>query len=118
MLNRNAVNDVLYKAWNNYKGLHIIDKGLSYFLFNLKEGSSCQGGNAKSSLVYAESFIMPTVLAPEVSVVELDFGFNPFWVQIHNPQLENLTTTLLSKVGLCVGDSRALGQWEADQRLY
>lgn len=37
VLNRNAIRDIIYKAWNSYEGLHISEKGSNMFLFSFKE---------------------------------------------------------------------------------
>lgn len=102
-LNKNAVKDIISKAWSAYPDLHISELGKTLYLFSFTSED-----HTKDVMRRASWFVMNHLLSlqfwlPEVSLYELDFDYNSFWIQIHNFPLEYLNskniTTILSKIG-------------------
>lgn len=102
-LSRNAMKEIIYRAWSNYEELHILDKGRNMFLFCFKKEEDAKEVMLKSPWYVMNHLLCLQYWLPKVSVAELDFDRNPFWVQVHNLPLENLNSlsagTLLAKVG-------------------
>lgn len=97
-LNRNAIKDMLHKAWGDLEGLQISDVGLNLFLFAFSKEEEC-----KEIMDRAPWFVMNKLISlqrwnSQVSMYEMNFNQVQFWVQIQRLPLEFLTVTCAEKI--------------------
>lgn len=99
--NRNAVKEILYKAWQAYEGLLISDRGPNMFFLTFTDVIHAKDVMKKSP--WCNHLVSLQYEIPKAAIAELDFPHNPFRIQIQNLPLENLNTqsamTQLQKVG-------------------
>lgn len=86
ILNRNAVKEVLYKAWQGYEGILISDKGPNMFLLTFKEELHVKDVIKKAPWYVMNHLVSLQYWVPEAAIAELDFSHNPFWISATTPQ--------------------------------
>ncbi|KAJ1394662.1 Zinc knuckle CX2CX4HX4C [Sesbania bispinosa] len=103
VLNKNAVKEIVSKAWNLQEELKIVDMGPNIYLFTISAVSS-----VKKILEGGPWFIMGHLLSlqnwvPEASVFEINYDFVKFWVQLHGMPLEFMNIKNARKIAEKIG---------------
>ncbi|KAJ1422670.1 Zinc finger, CCHC-type [Sesbania bispinosa] len=103
-LNRNAVKEILSKAWNVQEELNISDLGPNVFLFNFSDRKI-----AARVLEEGPWFVMGNLLSlqywtPEATVFEINYDLVGFWIQLHGIPLELMTSKNATKLAANVGE--------------
>lgn len=78
LFNKNAVKEILYKAWQAYEDLLISDKGPYMYLFTYKDELHAKGVMKKAPWYVMNHFLSLQYWIPEAAIAELDFSLNPF----------------------------------------
>lgn len=83
ILNKKAIRTIMFKTWEEYKGLTITDMGDNKFLFTFPSVS-----NAEEMLTKAPWFVMNQLISLQrwgegIAFSDINFDIVPFWIQIH-----------------------------------
>ncbi|KAJ1415409.1 Zinc finger, CCHC-type [Sesbania bispinosa] len=97
-LNRNAVKNILIKAWGDPKNIQISDMGINTFLFTFTETRMVKDILQKGPWYVMGHIVSLQCWVPEVSLYEIDFGRTSFWVQLHGLPLDAFNTTNAAKI--------------------
>lgn len=101
--NKKAIRNIMFKTWEQYKGLKITDMGENKFLFTFPSVS-----NTEEVLSRGPWFVMNQIISLKrwdegIRFDDIDFDRVPFWIQIHGLAKKEMnpenTTILLGKVG-------------------
>lgn len=103
VLNKKAVNNTMFKTWEEYKDLYIIEMNDNKFLFTFPSVKA-----AEEVLEKAQWFVMNQVLSLQrweegIAFQDIDFNNVPFWIQIHGLSREDVNPAngpiILNRVG-------------------
>lgn len=102
--NRKIVREMIMKSWGHPKGLHIIDLSKNTYLFNFSEDMTPRRIMEEAPWNILDSLLCLHRWVPEFSILEVDYSFSPFWIQVHGVPLEGMSLANVKKMAAMVGE--------------
>ncbi|KAJ1376438.1 Zinc finger, CCHC-type [Sesbania bispinosa] len=102
-LNRNAVKEILSKAWNVKEELNITDLGPNVFLFTFSDKKVADRIMEEGPWYVMSHLLSLQYWIPEATVFEVNYDLVGFWVQIHGLPLDLMSINNASKLAGSIG---------------
>lgn len=103
IINRSVVKDMLEKAWGRPSGLLITDLGPNLYLFQLPNKEEAMRVLKGAPWLVLGQLLSIQPWTPEKSINEVNFDLVPFWVQLHDVQLEAMNANNAARIAATAG---------------
>lgn len=103
-LNRNAIKNMLGKAWGNPEGLQVSDVGFNMFLFSFNSKEEAVAVLNKSPWYVMNKLVSLQSWEHRIAIHEIDFAMVQFWVQVQGLPLEFISVKNAGKILQKMGD--------------
>lgn len=117
VLNKNAVRNMIAKAWGLSKGLGIQDMGENCFRFSFDRDEDCRRVLKGRPWMILGNLLVLEVWQSMLTLEEISLSQSPFWIQLFDLPLEGLTVKNITRIGNFFGEVLAVEDPVVDGRL-